>query len=150
MTDFKLVELSISPHNNLGKISLYFITFIILLLFILFFFFLINMGAWPISIFMGIEYFILCVLVVCFYKKRKIQEKIEIDDKNISYKLYQEGKLRKQIYFSRYWSKINFWKKDNKSCLTLSQSGKNLELCVFLDIDSKEVIFKKIKFFLKK
>ena len=64
-------------------------------MFILFSFIWLSIGAWPITIFMGLEYIALCFLVFWFYKKRKIRESIKIDEKNLSYKFYCEEKLKK-------------------------------------------------------
>ena len=58
-------------------------------------------------------------------------------------------KLKKHVNLNTYWTKINFWKKDNQSSLILKQSDKILELCVFLNTKPKEKIYQKLYTYLQ-
>ena len=142
------IEFTISPHNSLGKNSLYIVGFIVFFIFIIFSFIWLSVGAWPITIFMGAEYIALCFLVFLFYKKRKIIENIKIDEKKLSYKYYHEEKLKKEIIFITYWTKIKFWMDDNKSILTISQSEKKIELGALLNSKPKKEIYKELNKYL--
>ena len=143
------MEISIYPHNSLSKNSLYLIGFIIFSIFVFFSFIWLSIGAWPITIFMGLEYVVLSTLVFFFFKKRKIKENIKINEKNISYKFYEQEKLKKHINFNTYWSKIDFWKRDNKSKLIVSESGKKIEIGKIIDTKSKERIYFKLNKYFK-
>ena len=92
-------ELSISPHNNLSKYSVCCIGLIIFSIFVIFSYVWIAIGAWPITVFMGLEYIGLTTLIIWFYKKRKIKEYIKIDDNQITYKLFHEKKIKKTCKF---------------------------------------------------
>jgi uncharacterized membrane protein len=133
------------PFNSLNKTSLIIIGFIFFSFFAVFSFLWFYIGAWPISIFMGLEYVVLSYLIFLFFKKRKIKENIKIDDKKITYKFYKNKNLKKEEVFNLYWTKIIFWKEDNKSKLILIESGKRLEIGKFLHSDVKESAYKKIK-----
>ena len=142
--------INISAHNSLNKNSLFVVFLITLLLFIIFSFLWLSIGAWPISIFMGVEYLTLCFLFFLFYKKRKIKEDLEVNEKKIIYRLYVEKKLKIYLTFNTYWTKIIFWKKENKSELILTESGKRVEVGKLLHAQPKEEIYNNINNYLSK
>lgn len=143
------IRLILSPYNSLEKTSLYVIGIFIFIFFLIFSILCLYIGAWPISVFMGIEYLLLCFLLFIFYQKRKIREDIEISYNKINYKFYKNKKLYTHLVFSSYWSKIRFWKKDNESQLILLESNKRLEIAKFMHSKPKENIYKKINDFLR-
>ena len=150
MNNIKKIKISLSPHNNLNKLSLLVIGLIIFLFFIIFSIIWLSIGAWPITIFMGAEYIILSYLGYLFYKNRKVKEDIYINEENITYNFYKKEKLIKQKVFNLYWTKISFWKKDNESKLILSQSNQSLEVGKFLHSDPKEEVYQKLNKYKKK
>ena len=146
----KFTEFTISPHNSLNKNSLIIISSVIILIFIIASIIWLKIDAWPITIFMGLEYIFFCVLLFWFYKKRNVRESIKINSNNISYKFYNNKKLKKNVNFTTYWAKIKFFKKDNKSKLTIRQSDKELEIGTFLSTKPKEDLYNKLNLHFKK
>ena len=144
------MRIILSPHNSLTRLSVCIIAFVVFSFFILFSSLWFSVGAWPVSVFMGVEYFALCMLLFIFYKKRKVKEDVLINDDKIIYRYLEEEKIKQHFYFNSYWTKIIFWKKDNKSQLFLLESGKKLEMGKFLHTKKKEEVYKNINNYLKK
>jgi uncharacterized membrane protein len=138
----------IIPYQSSSK--LVFITLGIVLMFwsILFSLFLIAQGAWPVSIFLGIEYLVIVFLVRIYFKENNINEQISIDEREISIKKFKNDKLFYSSNFNTYWSKIFFQRQKNKSKLSIRESGKETELASFLHADLKEKLYSKIKKYL--
>ena len=144
------LKLSLTPYNSLSKNSFYIISALIFSLVVAFSILWLSMGAWPITIFLGVEYIILCFLITKFYKGRKIKEDIYIDDEKIVYKIYQQKNLEHKIKFNPYWTKIIFWKKDNKSKLLLTESGKKVEIGRLVHTKTKEDLYQKLNNYLSR
>jgi uncharacterized membrane protein len=72
----------------------------------LFSIFLIIQGAWPVSIFLGIEYVIIVFLIQLYFKKNNIKDLINISEKEISVKKFKGDNLFYSSKFSTYWSKV--------------------------------------------
>ena len=66
------------------------------------------------------------------------------------YRLYVEKKLKVYLTFNTYWTKIIFWKKENKSELILTESGKRVEVGKLLHAQPKEEIYNNINNYLSK
>ena len=56
---------------------------------ILFSVFLITQGAWPVSLFLGIEYLLIVYLIRLYFKEKNINDQISIDENEISIKKYK-------------------------------------------------------------
>ena len=75
--------------------KLVFIILGIILMFwsVLFSLFLIAQGAWPVSIFLGVEYLVIVLLIRLYFKEKDINDQISIDEKEISIKKFKGDKL---------------------------------------------------------
>ena len=136
---------NIRPYQSCSK-SVFLILGIIFISWIsLFSIFLIIQGAWPVSIFLGLEYFIIFYLIRLYFKEKNIKDEINIDQKEISIKKYKGDKLLHSSKFSTYWSKVLFIKFRNQSKLSVRESNRETELASFLHADLKEDLYLKIK-----
>ncbi|MDA9748737.1 DUF2244 domain-containing protein [Pelagibacteraceae bacterium] len=136
---------NIKPYQSCSK-SVFLILGIIFISWIsLFSIFLIVQGAWPVSIFLGVEYLVIFYLIRLYFKEKNIKDEIKIDQKEISIKKYRGDKLLYSTRFSTYWSKVLFTKFKNKSKLSIRESDKETEVATFLHADLKESLYLKIK-----
>ena len=136
---------NIRPYQSCSK-SVFLILGIIFISWIsLFSIFLIVQGAWPVSIFLGLEYLIIFYLIRLYFKEKNIKDEINIDQKEISIKKYKGDKLLHSSKFSTYWSKVLFIKFRNQSKLSVRESNRETELASFLHADLKEDLYLKIK-----
>ena len=136
---------NIRPYQSCSK-SVFLILGIIFISWIsLFSIFLIIQGAWPVSIFLGLEYLIIFYLIRLYFKEKNIKDEINIDQKEISIKKYKGDKLLYSSKFSTYWSKVFFTKFKNTSKLSIRESDKETEVANFLHTDLKESLYLKIK-----
>ena len=135
----------ITPYQSCSK-SVFFILGIIFISWIsLFSIFLIVQGAWPVSIFLGLEYLIIFYLIRLYFKEKNIKDEINIDQKEISIRKYKGNKLLHSSKFSTYWSKVFFTKFKNTSKLSIRESDKETEVATFLHAELKESLYYKIK-----
>ena len=75
---------NIRPYQSCSK-SVFLILGIIFISWIsLFSIFLIVQGAWPVSIFLGLEYLIIFYLIRLYFKEKNIKDEININQKEIS------------------------------------------------------------------
>ena len=136
---------NIRPYQSCSK-SVFLILGIIFISWIsLFSIFLIVQGAWPVSIFLGLEYLVIFYLIRLYFKEKNIKDEIKINQKEISIKKYKGDKLLYSSKFSTYWSKIFFTKFKNKSKLSIKESDKETEIATFLHADLKEGLYLRIK-----
>ena len=136
---------NIIPYQSCSK-SVFIILGIVLMGWCsLFSIFLIMQGAWPVSIFLGIEYLVIFYLIRLYFKEKNIKDEINIDQKEISIKKFKGDKLLHSSKFSTYWSKVFFTKFKNTSKLLIKESGKETEVANFLHADLKESLYLKIK-----
>ena len=136
---------NIAPYQSCSK-SVFVILGIILMGWSsLFSIFLIVQGAWPVSIFLGIEYLVIFYLIRLYFKEKNIKDEINIDQKEISIKKFKGDKLLHSSKFSTYWSKVFFTKFKNTSKLLIKESDKETEVATFLHTDLKESLYLKIK-----
>ena len=71
----------ITPYQSCSK-SVFLILGIVLMGWsALFSIFLISQGAWPVSIFLGVEYFLIVYLIKLYFKETNIKDEISIDEK---------------------------------------------------------------------
>ncbi len=130
---------NIRPYQSCSK-SVFLILGIIFISWIsLFSIFLIIQGAWPVSIFLGLEYLVIFYLIRLYFKEKNIKDEINIDQK------YKGDKLLHSSKFSTYWSKVFFTKFKNTSKLSIRESDKETEVATFLHADLKESLYLRIK-----
>ena len=135
----------ITPYQSCSK-SVFFILGIILMGWsALFSIFLISQGAWPVSIFLGVEYLLIVYLIKIYFKEKNIKDEIDINEKEISIKKFKGNKLLNTSTFNTYWSKIFFTKYKNQSKLSIRESNKETEVASFLHADLKESLYLRIK-----
>ena len=135
----------ITPYQSSSK-SIFIVLGIILMIWsILFSLFLIAQGAWPVSIFLGVEYLVIVFLIRLYFKEKNLNDQISIDEKEISIKKFKGDKLFYSSEFKTYWSKVFFTKQKNRSKLSIRESNKETNLATFLHADLKEKLFKRIQ-----
>tara|TARA_X000000950_G_C13679118_1_gene563203 strand:+ start:73 stop:522 length:450 start_codon:yes stop_codon:yes gene_type:complete len=140
-----LINENIRPYQSCSK-SVFLVLGIIFISWIsLFSIFLIVQGAWPVSVFLGLEYFVIFYLIRLYFKEKNIKDEINIDQKEISIKKYKGDKLLHSSKFSTYWSKVFFTKIKNTSKLSIRESNKETELATFLHAELKESLYYRIK-----
>ena len=111
----------------------------------LFSIFLISQGAWPVSIFLGVEYLLIVYLIKFYFKEKNIKDEISINEKEISIRKFKGDKLLNTSSFNTYWSKIFFTKYKNQSKLSIRESNRETELASFLHAELKESLYLRIK-----
>ena len=83
---------NIRPYQSCSK-SVFLVLGIIFISWIsLFSIFLIVQGAWPVSIFLGLEYLVIFYLIRLYFKEKNIKDEININQKEISIKKYEAFK----------------------------------------------------------
>ena len=136
---------NISPYQSCSK-SIFLILGIIFMCWIsLFSIFLIMQGAWPVSIFLGLEYLVIFYLIKLYFKEKNIKDEININQKEILINKFKGDKLLHSSKFNTYWSKVFFTKFKNKSKLSIRESDKETEVATFLHADLKESLYLRIK-----
>ena len=136
---------NITPYQSCSK-SVFLILGIILMGWsALFSIFLISQGAWPVSIFLGVEYLLIVYLIKLYFKEKNIKDEISINEKEISIKKFKGDKLLNSSTFNTYWSKIFFTKHKNQSKLSIRESNREIEVASFLHTELKESLYLRIK-----
>lgn len=141
----KTVRESISPYQSCSKSVFYVLGIIFIIWMSIFSIFLILQGAWPVSIFLGIEYIIIFYLIKLYFSEKNIKDEIKINSKSILINKFKNNKLLYSTKFSTYWSKLFFTKSKNKSKLLIKESNKETEIASFLHTELKENLYIKIK-----
>ena len=138
----------IVPYQSCSK-SVFIILGIILMGWCTFFsIFLIIQGAWPVSIFLGAEYLVIFYLIKLYLKEINTIDQIKINEKEIFIEKLKGDKILSSLKFSSYWSKIFFYKNENKSKLIIRESNKQIEVAMFLHTEIKEALYIKINKYL--
>ncbi len=136
---------NIEPYQSCSK-SVFLILGIIFISWISFFsIFLIVQGAWPVTIFLGLEYLVIFYLIRLYFKEKNIKDEIKINKKEISIRKFKGNKLLHSSKFTTYWSKVFFTKFKNKSKLLIRESDKETEIATFLHADLKEKLYFRIR-----
>ena len=136
---------NITPYQSCSK-SVFLILGIILMGWsALFSIFLISQGAWPVSIFLGIEYLLIVYLIKLYFREKNIKDEIDINEKKISIKKFKGDRLLNCSTFNTYWSKVFFTKFKNQSKLSIRESNREIEVASFLHADLKENLYLRIK-----
>ena len=136
---------SISPYQSCSKKVFLILGIIFISWCTLFSIFLILKGAWPVTIFLGVEYLVIVYLIKLYFREKNIKDEISIDQKKISIKKFKGDKVVYTSNFNTYWSKIFFTRVKNKSKLTIKESNKETEVASFLHSDLKENLFLRLK-----
>ena len=140
-----MMKEKIIPYQSCSKSLFIFLGILLVLWSVLFSLILISYGAWPITIFLGAEYFLLVYLVRLYFKNKNISENITIDADVIKIEKLKQDRISKTSIFKTYWSKIYFTKQKNRSLLTIRESNKEIEVGSFLHTDIKESLYLKLK-----
>tara|TARA_B100000674_G_C37623427_1_gene815404 strand:+ start:162 stop:599 length:438 start_codon:yes stop_codon:yes gene_type:complete len=136
---------NITPYQSCSK-SVFLILGIILMGWsAIFSIFLISQGAWPVSIFLGVEYLLIVYLIKLYFKEKNLKDEISINEKVISIKKYKGDKLLNISSYNTYWSKVFFTKLKNQSKLSIRESNRETEVASFLHADLKESLYLRIK-----
>ena len=139
-----MIKEKIIPYQSSSKLVFIILGIILMFWSLLFSLFLIAQGAWPVSIFLGVEYLVIVFLIQLYFKQKNINDHISIDEKEISIKKFKGDKLFYSSRFSTYWSKVFFTKQKNKSKLLIRESDKETELATFLHTELKESLYNRI------
>ena len=140
-----MMKEKIIPYQSCSKSLFVFLGILLVLWSVLFSLILISYGAWPITIFLGAEYFLLVYLVRMYFKNKNISENITIDEDVIKIEKLKQDRISKTSTFKTYWSKINFSRQKNKSSLTIRESSREVEVGSFLHADIKKNLYLKLK-----
>ncbi len=140
-----MMKEKIIPYQSSSKLVFIILGIILMLWSILFSLFLIAQGAWPVSLFLVIEYLLIVFLIRLYFKEKNINDQISINEKEISIKKYKGGKLFYSSKFNTYWSKVFFTKIKNNSKLSIRESNKETEVASFLHADLKEKLHIRIQ-----
>ena len=136
---------NITPYQSCSK-SVFLILGIILMGWsAIFSIFLISQGAWPVSIFLGVEYLLIVYLIKLYFKEKNLKDEISINEKVISIKKFKGDKLLNTSSYNTYWSKVFFTKLKNQSKLSIRESNRETEVASFLHADLKEGLYLRIK-----
>lgn len=135
----------ITPYQSCSKSVFLVLGIIFITWCTLFSIFLILQGAWPVTIFLGVEYLVIVYLIKLYFREKNIKDEISIDEKQISIKKFKGDKVVHSSIFNTYWSKVFFTRVKNKSKLTIKESNKETEVASFLHSDLKENLFLKLK-----
>ena len=139
-----MMKEKIIPYQSCSKSTFLILGIILMCWGSLFSVFLIMQGAWPVSLFLGLEYVIIIILIQLYFREKNINDQISIDEKEISIKKFKGTKIFYTSKFSTYWSKVYFTKFENKSKLLIKESDKETELTSFLHTKLKESLYHKI------
>ena len=139
-----MIKEKIIPYQSSSKLVFIILGIILMFWSLLFSLFLIAQGAWPVSIFLGVEYLVIVFLIQLYFKQKNINDHISIDEKEIYIKKFKGDKLFYSSQFSTYWSKVFFTKQKNKSKLLIRESDKETELATFLHTELKESLYNRI------
>ena len=134
----------IVPYQSCSKSAFLILGIILMCWSSLFSVFLIIQGAWPVSLFLGVEYIVIVFLVQKYFKEKNINDQISINEKEISLKKFKENKLFYSSKLNTYWSKVFFIKNENVSKLLIRESDKETEVASFLHAELKESLYNRI------
>ena len=136
---------NITPYQSTSKTTFLVLGFVLLGWGTLFSIFLISQGAWPVSIFLGLEYILIVYLVRFYFKENNIRDQIEIDTNEVLINKFKGEKLFHSSKYNTYWSRVFFKRFKNQSKLLIRESNKETEVAKFLHADLKESLYERIK-----
>ena len=136
---------NIVPYQSSSKTVFLILGFILLGWGGLFSIFLISQGAWPVSIFLGLEYILIVYLIRFYFKENNIKDQVKIDENELLINKFKGKKLFHSSKYKTYWSRVFFTRFKNQSKLLIRESDKETEIASFLHADLKETLYEKIK-----
>ena len=136
---------NIAPYQSSSKTVFLILGIILLAWGALFSIFLISQGAWPVSIFLGLEYMLIVYLIRFYFKENNIKDQVKIDANEVLINKFKGEKLFYSSRYNTYWSRVFFRRYKNQSKLLIRESNKETELASFLHADLKESLYYKIK-----
>jgi len=140
-----LMNENIVPYQSSSKTVFLILGFILLGWGTLFSLFLISQGAWPVSIFLGLEYILIVYLIRFYFNKNNIKDQVKIDENELLINKFKGEKLYYSSKYNTYWSQVFFTRFKNQSKLLIRESNKETEIAFFLHADLKETLYEKIK-----
>ena len=140
-----LMNENIVPYQSSSKTVFLILGFILLGWGTLFSLFLISQGAWPVSIFLGLEYILIVYLIRFYFKENNIKDQVKIDENELLINKFKGEKLFHSAKYNTYWSRVFFIRFKNQSKLLIRESNKEIEIASFLHADLKETLYEKIK-----
>ena len=136
---------NIVPYQSSSKTVFLILSFILLGWAALFSIFLISQGAWPVSIFLGLEYVLIVYLIRFYFKENNIKDQVKINENVLLVNKFKGEKLFHSSRYNTYWSRIFFTRFKNQSKLLIRESNKETEVASFLHADLKESLYNRIK-----
>ena len=136
---------NIVPYQSSSKTVFLILGFILLGWGTLFSLFLISQGAWPVSIFLGLEYILIVYLIRFYFNKNDIKDQVKIDKNELLINKFKGEKIYYSSKYNTYWSQVFFTRFKNQSKLLIRESNKETEIASFLHADLKETLYEKIK-----
>ena len=140
-----LMNENIVPYQSSSKTVFLILGFILLGWGTLFSLFLISQGAWPVSIFLGLEYILIVYLIRFYFNKNNIKDQVKIDENELLINKFKGEKLYYSSKYNTYWSQVFFTRFKNQSKLLIRESNKETEIASFLHADIKETLYERIK-----
>ena len=135
----------ITPYQSSSKAIFLILGFILLGWGALFSIFLISQGAWPVSVFLGLEYILIIYLIRFYFKENKVKDQIKIDENKLLINKFKGEKLLHSSSYNTYWSRVFFTRLKNQSKLLIKESDKETEVASFLHAELKETLYERIK-----
>ena len=136
---------NIVPYQSSSKTAFLVLGFLLLGWVTLFSIFLILQGAWPVSIFLGLEYVLIVYLIRFYFKENNIKDQIKINENELLINKFKGEKIFYSSKYNTYWSQVFFTRFKNKSKLLIRESNKETEVASFLHADLKETLYEKVK-----
>jgi len=135
---------NIVPYQSSSKTIFLILGFILLGWCALISIFLISQGAWPVSIFLGLEYILIVYLIRFYFKENNIKDQVKIDGNDFLINKFKGEKLLQSSKYNTYWSRVFFTRFKNQSKLLIKESDKETEIASFLHADLKETLYERI------
>ena len=139
-----LMNENIVPYQSSSKTVFLILGFILLGWGTLFSLFLISQGAWPVSIFLGLEYILIVYLIRFYFNKNNIKDQVKIDENELLINKFKGEKLYYSSKYNTYWSQVFFTRFKNQSKLLIRESNKETEVAKFFHADLKETLYERI------
>ncbi len=140
-----LMNENIVPYQSSSKTVFLILGFVLLGWGTLFSLFLISQGAWPVSIFLGLEYILIVYLVRIYFKENNIKDQIRIDQNEVLINKFKGEELFHSSKYKTYWSRVFFTRFKNKSKLLIRESDRETEVAAFLHADLKKSLYERIR-----
>ena len=135
---------NVVPYQSSSKTVFLILGLILLSWGALFSIFLISQGAWPVSIFLGLEYALIVYLIRFYFKENNIKDQVKINENELLINKFKGEKLFHYSKYNTYWSRVFFTRFKNRSKLLIRESNKETEIASFLHAELKESLYNRI------